>query len=51
MVTLMKDIKAKERTEEKEVTIRKHIVAREKKMFSMFPLQQESESVNSSMKE
>lgn len=37
MVTLMKDIKAEERTEEKEATIRKHIVAREKKCFLCFP--------------
>lgn len=46
MVTLIKDIKA-ENTAEKEVTIREHVVTREK-TISMFSLQQKS--VNSRLK-
>lgn len=43
MVTLIKDIKAEEKTAAKEATIRKNSVAREK-IISMFSLQQKSES-------
>ena len=49
MVTLIKDIKADEKTAAKEATIRKNFVAREK-IISMFSLQQKSESVNSRLK-
>lgn len=48
MVTLITDIKAEEKTAEKEATIRKYFVAREK--IFMFSLQQKSESVNSRLK-
>lgn len=41
MVTLIKDINAEEKTAEKEATIRKYFVAREK-TISLFSLQQES---------
>lgn len=47
MVTLIEDIKAEEKTAEKEATIREHIVTREK-TISMFSLQQKS--VNSRLR-